>query len=518
MTAAPLLRTPSLRRNAERKSSSFLLLAVVLGAYLMIVLDTSIVITALPSIHRTLHFSATGLSWVQNAYTLSFGGLLLLGARVGDLLGRRRVFIAGIALFTLASLAGGLAPSPAALLIARALQGVGSAIAAPSTLALLTTSFREGPERTRALAAYSAVAGGGGSVGLVLGGMLTDWFSWRWGLFINLPVGLALIFLAPRILPETERRRGHFDLPGAITSTAGMSALVFGFIHASSAGWSNGVTVASFLGGVALLFAFVFTELRAEQPITPLRLFASRERSAAYLARMLVVSGMFGMFFFISQLLQGAEGDSALIAGLAFLPTTVTIFATSRLVPRLAARFGNGTVLFGGVTIALGGMIWLSRLSDGTHYFPQIALPMTLLGIGIGAVLSPLTAAGIAGVAPADAGGASGLVNVAQQIGGLARAQHPGRTLLLRQPGGGHAPAARRLLAPGRPSRARARRVNRAHRFGGLPCGRADRDRRRPLATGPPRADAGLPAGSRLAGEPHPRRVSSSSLPGCARR
>ena len=211
---------------------------------------------------------------MQNAYTLTFGGLLLLGARAGDLLGRRRMLVVGIALFTAASLAGGLAPSAAWLLGARAVQGIGAAIAAPSTLALLTTTFREGHARTRAIAYYSAVAGGGGSVGLVLGGVLTDWLSWRWGLFINVPVGLAVILLAPRYLPETERRSGRFDLTGAVTSTLGMTALVYGFVRAASDGWGDRGTLASFAAGAVLLAAFGLTETRAEQPITPLHLFA----------------------------------------------------------------------------------------------------------------------------------------------------------------------------------------------------------------------------------------------------
>jgi len=224
-----------------------LVLGVILATYLMIVLDASVVITALPSIAERLHFSPAALSWVQSAYALTFGGLLLLGARMGDILGRRRTFVAGVALFTVASFLGGLAQSQGWLLGARALQGVGAAIAAPSTLALLTTSFPEGPERVRALAAYGAVAGGGGSVGLVLGGMLTDWISWRWGLWINVPVGAVLVWLAPRVLEETERRPGRFDLPGAAASTAGMTALVLGFVHAAEAGWGDPLTVASFV-------------------------------------------------------------------------------------------------------------------------------------------------------------------------------------------------------------------------------------------------------------------------------
>jgi EmrB/QacA subfamily drug resistance transporter len=395
-----------------------MVLAIILACYLMIIVDISVIITALPDIHSALNFSSTGLSWVQNAYALTFGGLLLLGARAGDILGRRRVFMAGISLFTAASLLAGLAHSPAWLLTARAVQGVGAAIAAPSTLALLTITFREGPERTRAIAWYSAVAGGGGSLGLVLGGALTQWISWRWGLFINVPIGLALIALAPRYLPETEREPGRFDLPGAAFSTLGMSAVVYGFVRAAADGWGDAATVASFSAGVSLLAAFVLTELRAEQPITPLRLFASRERSGAYAARILVVSGMYAMFFFLTQYFQGVSGFGPLEAGAAFLPMTLLVFTMVQVVPRVAERVGSTRLLAGGLLVALTGMAWLSQLGDGTHYFPQIALPLLLVGAGMGTALTPLTQAGIAGVAPDDAGAASGLVNTAHQLGG----------------------------------------------------------------------------------------------------
>jgi EmrB/QacA subfamily drug resistance transporter len=404
--------------SGPRGATTSVVLAIILACQLMIVLDVSVVITALPKIHDTLHFSSTSLSWVQNAYTLTFGGLLLLGARAGDILGRRRTFVAGIGLFTAASLMGGLAQSEAWLLVARAVQGIGAAIAAPSTLALLMTSFREGRERTRAVAFYSAVSGGGGSLGLVIGGMLTDWVSWRWGLFLNVPIGLVLMAIAPRVLPETERHAGRFDLTGAVTSTLGMTALVYGFVRAASDGWTERGTLASFGASVILLGAFVLTELQAEQPITPLRLFASRRRSGAYLARVLLVSGMFAMFFFVTQFLQGVRGFSPLEAGLGFLPMTAVMFATVRAVPRLTPRFGDARLLIGGVSLALAGMTWLSRISDTTQYFPGIALPMVMLGVGIGLSFTALTSAGIAGVAARDAGAASGLVNVAQQLGG----------------------------------------------------------------------------------------------------
>ncbi|MEA2296994.1 MAG: hypothetical protein QOE86_4633 [Solirubrobacteraceae bacterium] len=403
--------------DAPARPSPTLILGVILATYLMIILDATVVITALPKIAEHLDFSPAALSWVQSAYALTFGGLLLLGARMGDILGRRRTFVAGIALFTVASLVGGLAQTQAWLLIARAVQGVGAAIAAPSSLALLTTNFREGPERMRALAAYGAVASGGGSVGLVLGGMLTDWISWRWGLWINVPVGAALIWLAPRVLAETERRPGHFDLPGAAASTAGMTALVYGFVHAAQAGWGDTVTVVSFTLGAVLLASFVAVERRAAQPVTPLGLFASRQRAGAYLARMLLVGGMFSMFFFVSQYLQGVRGFSPLQAGLGFLPMTVVMFSTVRVVPRLSARWGDARLLVVGVVVALAGMACLSRLDTATPFFPDIVLPLVLLGLGMGAALAPLTAAALAGVAPADAGAASGVVNAAQQLG-----------------------------------------------------------------------------------------------------
>jgi EmrB/QacA subfamily drug resistance transporter len=395
-----------------------IVLGIILACYLMIIVDISVIITALPDIHTALGFSSTALSWVQSAYALTFGGLLLLGARAGDILGRRRVFMAGIALFTTASLLAGLAESPAWLLAARAAQGVGAAIAAPSTLAMLTITFREGPERTRAVAWYSAVAGGGASLGLILGGALTQWISWRWGLFINVPIGILLLWLAPRHLPETEPEPGRFDLAGAAASTFGMSALVYGFVRAAADGWGDRLTIASFVAALGLLAIFVVNEMRAAQPITPLRLFASRERSGAYGARILVVSGMYAMFFFLTQYFQGASGFGPLEAGAAFLPMTLVLFAMVQIVPRIAAAIGDTRLLTGGLLLGLAGMTWLSQIGDNTPYFPEIALPLMVLGVGMGAVITPLTSAGLAGVAPGDAGAASGLVNAAHQLGG----------------------------------------------------------------------------------------------------
>jgi MFS family permease len=331
-------------------------MAIILTSQLMIVLDASVVITALPRIRDTFDFSPTSLSWVQNAYTLAFGGLLLFGARVGDILGRRRVYMAGIAVFTVASLLGGLAPSGALLLTARAVQGVAAAVAAPSTLALLMMSFREARERMRAISLYAAASGAGGSVGLVVGGLLTSLASWRWGLFINVPIGIALVLLAPRYLPETERKPGRFDMAGALTSTAGMTALVYGFVRAGSSGWGDRITVASFTAATVLLGMFVLVELRVPQPIMPLRLFASLERSGAYVARMLAVGGMFSYFFFQTQYLQEVRDYSALKAGFAFLPMTVVLFSTTRIVPRLAHRFGDTRLLISGLVLGTAAL------------------------------------------------------------------------------------------------------------------------------------------------------------------
>ena len=286
-----------------------------LGAQLMIILDMTVVNIALPHIQNSLHFSATGLSWVLNGYTLTSGGLLLLGGRAGDILGRRRMFIAGITLFTLASLAGGLATTPGVLLAARALQGVGGAFASPAVLALVVTSFPEGRERTRALGIYMGVITGGSSLGLVLGGVITEWLSWRWVLFINVPIGLAVLAVTPRFVAETPRLPGRFDLAGALTATAGVTTLVYGFIRAAADGWGNRLALAAFGAAAVLLALFVVTETRARQPITPMRLFTDVSRAGSFIARLLLIAGMFGMFFFLTQFLQKIMGFSPLRAG-----------------------------------------------------------------------------------------------------------------------------------------------------------------------------------------------------------
>jgi EmrB/QacA subfamily drug resistance transporter len=393
-------------------------LALVLCAQLMVILDMTIVNVALPSIERDLHFSATSLSWVLNAYALTFGGLLLLGGRAGDILGRRRVFLTGIALFTLASLAAGLAVSPAWLIGARALQGVGGAIASPAALALVVSAFPEGGSRNRAMGLYAAIASGGASLGLVLGGVITQWASWRWAFFINMPVGIIVATCTPFLLTETARQPGHFDLAGALTSVTGMAALVYAFIRAANAGWSDPLTLAALALAVAALAAFVRTEARAAQPVTPLRLFTDGQRTASYAARLLLVGGMFGMFFFATQFLQVILGFSPVRAGAAFLPMTILIFGVSRLAARLLGRFPPVPLAVAGVIPVIAGMAWLSRISPGTSYLPGVLGPMILFGTGMGLAFVPLTTAALAGVRPEDSGAASSMVNVTQQVGG----------------------------------------------------------------------------------------------------
>jgi EmrB/QacA subfamily drug resistance transporter len=393
------------------------ILAIVLVSYLMILLDNSVIFTALPSLQADLGLSAATLSWVQDAYTLVFGGLLLLGARAGDLLGRRRVLVIGLVVFTLASLLVGAATTGWWIVAARALQGVGAAIVAPTSLSLLTASFPEGPERTRAVAWYGATAGIGASLGLVLGGALAHGISWRAGFFVNLPVGIAMIVLAPRYLDETGRTPGRFDLVGALTATLGVGGLVLGVIRSAEAGWTDPLTLTALGAGVLLLVALVRTEARVPQPIMPLRLFASRERTGAYLARLLYLGAMIGFFYFTTQYLQGVLGLDPLQAGLGFLPMTVVNFAVALAVPRLTARLGRAVPLVVGVVLTLAGMLWLSRVGADSRYLTDVALPMLLIGAGQGLTFAPLTSAGIAGATARDAGAASGLVNTFHQLG-----------------------------------------------------------------------------------------------------
>jgi EmrB/QacA subfamily drug resistance transporter len=401
----------------RRPARSTVILAVILTTQLMVVLDGTIVNVALPEMQRALAFSPTRLSWVINAYALTFGGLLMFGARCGDLLGRRRTFLTGIGLFSFGSLAGGVASSAWLLLAARALQGIGGALAAPATLALLMSMFPEGRERLRAIGLFTAVSVGGAASGLLAGGILVQLASWRWVFFVNVPIGLAVLAIGSVVLEETERSRGRFDLIGALTSTLGVGALVYGFVEAASDGWRATATIGAFAIGLVLLAVFAVAEQRAEQPILPLRLLANPTRTTANITRGLVYAGGYGMFFFLTQFMQDVRGFSPLQTGLAFLPIPLTVFAVSQLCTRvLLAHFPAKRLMLVGLVLSGTGMFIDSRLGTGTGY--ELILPSLLLfGAGNGISFVTLTGAALHGVDRADAGAASGLINVMQQLG-----------------------------------------------------------------------------------------------------
>ncbi len=395
-----------------------LVLALILTVQTMLILDTSVVNIALPKVQDSLGFTPTGLSWVLNAYLLAFGGLLLLGGRAGDLLGHRKGLIVGVTVFTAASLLGGLATSSEWLLAARAVQGVGAAFAAPTVLALITTHFTEEAARAKAFGAYAAVSGSGAALGLVAGGVLTDWLSWRWVLFINVPIGVALVVLAPLFINDTPRSSGRFDLVGALTSTVGMTALVYGFIRAADQGWGDGLTLGSFALALALLAAFLLIELNARQPIIPLRLFADRNRALGYLTLLFIMAAGNAMFFFLTQFLQSVRGYTPLAAGLAFVPLASLIVVVSGVAAKFLPRFGPRVLTGVGGAAISGGLVWFARLDPESGYAGALLGPMLVCGVGMGVLLVGITTILLSGVRPEDTGAASGLLNVMQQIGG----------------------------------------------------------------------------------------------------
>jgi len=390
----------------------------VLIAQLMLVLDVTVVNVALPRIQTDLDFSPAGLSWVLNGYTLAFGGLLLLGGRLGDVFGRLRVFEIGLGLFTVASLAGAVAPNPEFLVTSRVLQGVGAAIAAPSVLALLTTSTPDAASRNRALALFTAVSSAGGSIGLILGGALTDLGSWRWTLMINVPIGIAVLALVRRFVDETARRPGRFDVVGAATATLGSVAAVYAFINAPDHGWDSIGTIGGFALAAALLALFVRTERIAPHPLLRLGLLRNRRRAGALVVMSLLVGSQFPMFFLLVQYDQRVLGLGPLASGFAFLPLTLAIFAVSRISARLVGRFGpQRLIAIGTVGMALS-FLWLSQISTTSEYATAILGPMLLSGASAGLAFMPTTVAILADVEPEHAGAASGLLQTMQQLGG----------------------------------------------------------------------------------------------------
>ncbi len=398
----------------------WLALALLAAAQFVVVLDASIVNVALPSIGTALDFSQDNLSWVVNAYTLTFGGFLLLGGRMADLLGRRRMFIVGLIVFAGASLAGGLAQSDVWLIAARAVQGLGAALLSPAALSLITVLFEEGPDRNKALGVWGAVAGSGGAAGVLLGGMLTEWAGWEWVLFVNVPIGLAAAFLAPRLLPESRNEGArHFDIAGAVSITAGLSLLVYSLVNANQAGWGSGTTLGLLAIAIALIVGFVLIELRTRAPLVPFPgIFRHRSIVGINITGLLIAMALFSMFFFISLYMQQVLGYDALKAGVAYLPLAVGIIISAGLASTLTTRFGVRPVLVFGLILTAIGLFWFGQISPTGSYVGDILFPALISAFGLGFSFVPMTVAAVAGVEPHEAGLASGLINTSQQVGG----------------------------------------------------------------------------------------------------
>jgi EmrB/QacA subfamily drug resistance transporter len=401
-------------------TNPWVVLVLICLAQFMVVLDATIVNVALPSIQTDLHLSDGGLQWIINAYTLVFGGFLLLGGRLGDLLGRKRLFLVGLVIFTGASLLDGLATSDAMLIGARALQGLGAAFIAPAALSIITTTFREGAERARALAVWAAIAIGGSAVGLILGGALTQYFSWPWIFFVNIPVGVAAFFLSLRLVPESRDETAHrsYDIGGAVTVTGGLMTLVYAIVSAQSAGWTSARTLVLFAAAALLLSAFVVIEQRAVAPLVRLSIFRIRSLLTANAAMFLAMSGMFAMFFFNTLYIQQVLGYGPLEAGLSFLPFTAGIMVSASLASQFAPRIGVRPVAIVGFLLATAGLLLLTQLPVDGSYLVNVLPALLLSALGLGGVFMPLTLIATTGLDDADQGLASGLFNTSQQIGG----------------------------------------------------------------------------------------------------
>ena len=401
-------------------SNKWLALALLAAAQFVVILDASIVNVALPSIGADLNFSQENLSWVVNAYVLVFGGFLLLGGRMADLLGRRRLFMVGLVVFALASLAGGLAQSEGQLIAARAVQGLGGALLSPAALSLVTVLFAEGAERNKAMGVWGAVAGSGGAVGVLLGGMLTEWAGWEWVLFVNVPVGIAAAMLAPRLLPESRNEGArHFDFAGAISVTAGLSLLVYALVDANDAGWGSAQTIGLGALALGLIAAFYVIERRSKAPLMPFPgIFRIRTITGINVSAVLIAAALFSMFFFISLYMQQVLGFSALDAGLAYLPLAVGIIITAGASAGLVTRFGFKPVLVTGLIVTAAGLLWFTQVDAGGSYVSDLLGPMLLAAVGLGLAFVSMTVAAVSGVEAHEAGLASGLINTSQQIGG----------------------------------------------------------------------------------------------------
>jgi EmrB/QacA subfamily drug resistance transporter len=420
MSATSTETLPTDAPSAGHHVNKWLILVIACMAQFMVVLDITVVNIALPSIQTGLHFSSANLQWVVNGYTLIFGGFLLLGGRAADLMGRKRLFVVGVILFSAASLLNGLAQSSGMLIVGRGLQGLGGALVSPAALAIITTTFTETGERTKALGIWSAIAASGSAVGLLMGGVLTDVASWRWVFFVNVPIGVVTVLLAVRYIVESrvEGVRRSYDLGGAATVTGGLVVIVFAIVKAQSFGWGSPKTLGLFAAGVVLLAAFVAIESRSESPLMRLSIFRVRSLAVGDAALLLVGSAMFGMFYFASLYVQQILGYSPLKAGLAFLPVTAGIMIGAGLAQQLIKRFGVRNVAAVGTTLAALGLLVLTQLPVHGSYVSDLLSGLFPLSVGMGLVFVPLTLMATSGVSGDDAGLASGLFNTAQQVGG----------------------------------------------------------------------------------------------------
>ena len=394
-----------------------LALALISAAQLMVVLDGTIVNIALPQIQIDLAFTPANLSWVVNAYTLAFGGLLLLGGRAGDLLGRRKVFMVGVGVFALASLIGGLAQSEGMLLSARVLQGVGAAIASPTALSLITTTFPAGPARNRAFGVYAAMSGAGAAIGLLLGGVLTE-SSWRWTFFVNVPIGILVLVMAPRLLGESEKETGGFDIPGALSATVGLVSLVYGLTNAATTSWTSSTTLTTIGLGLLLLVVFLVIESRSTHALMPFRVLANRTRAVSFVSMLVVGAGMFAMFYFLGLYIQQVLGYSPVKSGFAFLPFSFGIVFAAQVASALITRVDPRWISGVGGVLGASGMWLFAQLEVDSTYLSGLLPGMMLLSIGLGLVFVPLTLTAVSGVAREDSGVASAVLNTMQQVGG----------------------------------------------------------------------------------------------------
>lgn len=412
------MTTASLPAGAVDNRRWFVLVLVCIAQF-MVVLDGTITNVALPSIQTGLDFSPTSLQWVINAYTLAFGGFLLLGGRAADFVGRRRLFVIGIVVFTAASLICGLAESSTILIAARALQGLGAAMVSPAALSIVTTTFREGPERTKALSVWAAIAVGGAAIGLLLGGILTEYLSWEWVFFVNVPVGIAAILLSLRFIPESRQADTKgVDVLGAISVTAGLTLLVYAIVKTQDYGWLSVETIGMAIGAAILLVAFVFIELRSKAPLVRLGIFRQRALTGANLAMLAVTGGMFAVFYFASLYVQQTLGFTPVQAGLAFLPLTAGIILFSFVAQQLIGRIGVKPVALTGMFVAAIGLLLLARIPVNGSYAGDVLPGILVMAAGLGLTFVPMTLIATTGVSDADAGLASGLFNSSQQIGG----------------------------------------------------------------------------------------------------